>query len=59
MSVVICQGLNRQVRRMCALAELRVERLVRLREGGLELGGLQPGHWRFLTGEERDRLLLP
>ena len=57
LSVVICQGLNRQVRRMCALAELRVERLVRIREGGLELGGLQPGHWRFLTGEERDRLL--
>lgn len=59
LSVVICQGLNRQVRRMCALAELRVERLVRVREGSLELGGLPTGRWRFLTGEERERLLRP
>ena len=44
---------------MCALAELRVERLVRVREGSLELGGLPAGRWRFLTGEERERLLLP
>ena len=59
LSVVICQGLNRQVRRMCALAELRVERLVRVREGSLELGGLPVGRWRFLTVEERERLLRP
>ena len=57
LSVVICQGLNRQVRRMCALAELRVERLVRVREGSLELGELPPGQWRFLTAGERERLL--
>lgn len=57
LSVVICQGLNRQVRRMCALAELRVERLVRVREGPLELGALPPGQWRFLTAGERERLL--
>ena len=57
--LAICQGLNRQVRRMCALAELRVERLVRVREGSLELGGLPAGRWRFLTGEERERLLRP
>lgn len=57
LSIVICQGLNRQVRRMCALAELRVERLVRVREGSLELGELPPGQWRFLTAGERERLL--
>jgi len=57
LSVVIHQGLNRQVRRMCALAGLRVERLVRVREGRLVLGGLPPGQWRFLTNEERDALL--
>lgn len=57
LSVVICQGLNRQVRRMCAMAELRVERLVRVREGSLELGELPPGQWRFLTAGERARLL--
>lgn len=57
LSVVICQGLNRQVRRMCAMTELRVERLVRVREGSLELGELPPGQWRFLTAGERERLL--
>ena len=57
LSVTIHQGLNRQVRRMCALAELRVERLVRVREGGLRLGTLPAGQWRFLTREERDMLL--
>lgn len=57
LSVVICQGLNRQVRRMCALAELRVERLVRVREGSLRLGDLPRGQWRRLTPEEREALL--
>ena len=58
LSVVIHQGLNRQVRRMCALAQLRVERLVRVREGNLALGDLPKGQWRFLTAEEREALLL-
>lgn len=57
LSVTIRQGLNRQVRRMCALAGLRVERLVRVREGSLVLGTLPKGKWRFLTEEERRALL--
>lgn len=57
LSVTIHQGLNRQVRRMCALAGLRVERLVRVREGSLTLGDLPRGQWRFLTEEERQALL--
>lgn len=57
LSIVICQGLNRQVRRMCAQAELRVERLVRVREGPLLLGELPKGEWRHLTPEEREGLL--
>ena len=56
LSITIHQGLNRQVRRMCALAELRVERLVRVREGALKLGNLPSGKWRYLTGAERDSL---
>ena len=50
--VVIHEGKNRQVRRMCALAGLQVLRLVRVREGGLVLGSLERGAWRRLTGEE-------
>ena len=52
LSVVIHEGRNRQVRRMCALAGLEVKRLKRVREGGLTLGGLRPGEWRRLTPRE-------
>jgi len=52
LAVVIHQGLNRQVRRMCAAAGLRVIRLVRVREGALRLGELPCGQWRRLTTEE-------
>ena len=54
LSVTICQGKNRQVRRMCAQAGLEVLRLKRIREGTLSLDrSLQPGRWRHLTQEER------
>ena len=52
LAVVIHQGKNRQVRRMCAAAGLKVERLRRVREGDLSLGDLKPGKWRPLTAEE-------
>lgn len=53
LSVVICQGKNRQVRRMCAKAGLNVLRLKRIREGRLWLDRtLAPGSWRELTGQE-------
>ncbi len=52
LTVVIHQGKNRQVRRMCAAAGLKVERLRRVREGKLRLGGLAPGKWRALTAAE-------
>lgn len=57
LSVTIHQGINRQVRRMCALAELKVHRLERVREGPLRLGGLPEGKWRFLTAGEVEALL--
>lgn len=50
--VVIHQGKKRQIRRMCAAAGLEVTRLCRVAEGGLRLGGLPPGKWRYLTKEE-------
>ena len=53
LSVTIHQGINRQVRRMCAQAGLEVLRLKRIREGALSLDrGLKPGKWRPLTGDE-------
>ena len=53
LSVTIHQGKNRQVRRMCAQAGLRVLRLKRVREGALALDrSLKPGQWRPLTEAE-------
>ena len=56
LSVTIHQGLNRQVRRMCAMAGLHVERLERVREGPLTLGDLPRGTWRHLTAAEWEAL---
>lgn len=53
LTIVIHQGKNRQIRRMCAAAGLKVKRLQRVREGELRLSGLRPGQWRFLTEAER------
>ena len=50
--VVIHQGKKRQIRRMCAAVGLEVTRLRRVAEGGLSLGDLPPGKWRYLTAEE-------
>lgn len=57
LSVTIHQGKNRQVRRMCALAGLKVIRLRRVREGNLFLGDIPTGNWRLLTREEVRGLL--
>lgn len=54
--IVIHQGKNRQVRRMCQAAGLEVRRLKRVKEGGLELGDLQAGTWRMLTKAEISQL---
>ncbi len=52
LSIVIHEGKNRQVRRMCVAAGLAVTRLRRVREGSLLLGGLKSGTWRPLTEAE-------
>lgn len=58
LSVVIHQGKNRQVRRMCDKAGLAVLRLKRIREGDLMLDRtLKPGQWRALTQPELQLLL--
>ncbi len=58
LSVVIHEGKNRQVRRMCAACGMTVRRLKRVREGRLPLDrSLRPGQWRPLTEAELDKLL--
>ena len=54
--ITIHEGRNRQVRRMCAMAGLKVRRLTRIAEGPLRLGELPPGKWRYLRGDEINAL---
>lgn len=54
--ITIHEGRNRQIRRMCEAAELRVVRLRRIAEGSLRLGTLPSGKWRLLTKEEIEQL---
>ncbi|MBC3539849.1 pseudouridine synthase [Rufibacter sediminis] len=53
-SIVLTQGLNRQIRRMCYKLEYEVERLVRVRMVNLEVGELQPGEWREINKDVID-----
>jgi len=57
LAIIIHQGKNRQVRRMCAAAGLTVTRLIRVREGELVLGDLPKGNWRQLNDREIAALL--
>lgn len=50
--VTIHEGRNRQIRRMCEAAGMKVTRLRRIREGSLSLGDLKLGAWRYLTEDE-------
>lgn len=52
LSITIHEGRNRQIRKMCEIAKLKLTRLKRISEGNLELGELKPGKWRYLTEEE-------
>lgn len=50
--IVLSQGLNRQIRRMCRRSQYTVTRLQRVRIKHLSLGQLEIGQWRYLTKEE-------
>ena len=55
-SIILTQGLNRQIRRMCEALGYKVERLVRVRIMNIELGSLKPGAYRKLTEQELKEL---
>lgn len=55
-SIVLTQGLNRQIRRMCDALGYKVTKLVRVRVMNIELGTLKPGMSRKLEGQELEKL---
>ena len=54
--IILTQGLNRQIRRMCEALGYEVYRLQRVRIMNIHLGNLPVGQWRDLTKKEKDRL---
>jgi 23S rRNA pseudouridine2604 synthase len=55
--IILTQGLNRQIRRMCEVFGYNVKRLQRVRIVNIKLGGLKAGRWRNLTEAELRGLL--
>ena len=54
--LVLTQGLNRQIKRMCLACGCRVRELKRVRVMHIELGDLRPGEYRELDREDVRRL---
>ena len=55
--IILTQGLNRQIRRMCSFFGYKVLKLQRVRIINLQLGDLKPGQWRQLEPAEVRGLL--
>ena len=55
--MILTQGLNRQIRRMCSALGYRVQHLRRVRIINIDLGTLAPGEWRELAEAEVAALL--
>ena len=54
--IILEQGLNRQIRRMCSALGYSVRRLQRIRIMNIPIGNLKVGQWRDLTDKERTEL---
>ena len=55
--IVLTQGLNRQIRRMCEALGCNVVRLKRVRIMNITLPGIDLGKWRYLTNDEMEEIL--
>ena len=56
-NIILIQGLNRQIRRMCEALGYNVRKLRRIRIMNIKLGNMQPGQWREVTDEELSVLM--
>ena len=55
--IILTQGMNRQIRRMCDYLGYKVTKLKRIRFMNIKLGSLETGKWRYLTAKEKQELL--
>lgn len=55
--IILKQGMNRQIRRMCEHLGYKVTRLKRIRFMNVKLGDLETGKWRYLTAAEKKELI--
>lgn len=56
-NIILIQGLNRQIRRMCEALGCNVRKLRRIRIMNIKLGNMQPGQWREVTEAELSTLM--
>lgn len=56
LEIILEEGRNRQIRKMCEAVNLEVARLKRVAIGPVKLGMLQPGKWRELTPDEMRKI---
>ena len=54
--IVLTQGLNRQIRRMCRALGFDAQGIKRVRVANITIGKLKPGNYRLLAGEELEEL---
>ena len=57
LEIIIYEGRNRQIRKMCEALGLEVARLKRTQIGSVKLGMLKQGDWRNLTDDEVHKLM--
>ncbi|HQI16645.1 MAG TPA: pseudouridine synthase, partial [Bacillota bacterium] len=50
--IILTEGMNRQIRRMCEVFGYEVVKLKRIRIMNVKLGSLPEGRWRYLTSHE-------
>ncbi len=55
-TIILTQGLNRQIRKMCAALDYKVVSLKRIRIMNINLGNLRQGQWRYFSSIEIDEI---
>ena len=57
LEIIISEGKNRQVRKMCEVVGINLLNLRRVKIGNIKLGNLQSGKYRYLTDEEKENVI--